>query len=247
MRKEEILAACLMDNDLEAKQGRRARRRRAIVVALAFEAVLVVWLLLWPILTPGGPPPDVVILPRITPNFTPSQIHRQPPRPVASSIVSFSTPIFSPLRPPSQIPSTIPTPAPGLAPPAIGNGAPVIPGEISGLPSGLGDGNSVISAPPQPPRMIRRSEGVQSGMLIHRIEPQYPAIAKIARVSGTVELRAIIGRDGSVSSIEVLIGNPLLARAAVEAARQWRYRPTILDGEAVEVETRITVNFVLGQ
>lgn len=84
-------------------------------------------------------------------------------------------------------------------------------------------------------------------MLIHRIEPQYPAIAKIARVSGTVELRAIIGRDGSVSSIEVLIGNPLLARAAVEAARQWRYRPTILDGEAVEVETRITVNFVLGQ
>lgn len=84
-------------------------------------------------------------------------------------------------------------------------------------------------------------------MLIHRIEPQYPAIAKIARVSGTVELRAIIGRDGSVSSIEVLSGNPLLARAAVEAARQWRYRPTILDGEAVEVETRITVNFVLGQ
>lgn len=84
-------------------------------------------------------------------------------------------------------------------------------------------------------------------MLIHRIEPQYPAIARIARVSGSVELRAIIGRDGSVSSIEVLSGNPLLARAAVEAARQWRYRPTFLDGEAVEVETRITVNFVLGQ
>lgn len=246
MRKEEILAACLMDNDLEAKQGRRARRRRAIVVALAFEAVLVVWLLLWPILTPGGPPPDVVILPKIIPEFTRSRSNRQPLRSAASRMVSFSTPIFSPLRPPSQIPSTIPTPAPGLAPPAIGNGAPVIPGEISGLPSGLGDGNSVISAPP-PPRMIRRSEGVQSGMLIHRIEPQYPAIAKIARVSGTVELRAIIGRDGSVSSIEVLIGNPLLTRAAVEAARQWRYRPTILDGEAVEVETRITVNFVLGQ
>ena len=84
-------------------------------------------------------------------------------------------------------------------------------------------------------------------MLIHRIEPQYPVIARIAGVSGTVELRAIIGRDGSVSSIEVLSGNPLLARPAVEAVRQWRYRPTILDGEAVEVETRITVNFVLGQ
>lgn len=247
MRKEEILAACLMDNDLEAKQGRRARRRRAIVVALAFEAVLVVWLLLWPILTPGGPPPDVVILPRIIPEFTRSRSNRQPLRSAASRMVSFSTPIFPPLRPPSQIPSTIPTPAPDLAPPAIGNGAPVIPGEISGLPSGLGDGNSVISAPPQPPRMIRRSEGVQSGMLLHRIEPQYPAIARIARVSGSVELRAIIGRDGSVSSIEVLSGNPLLARAAAEAVRQWRYRPTILDGEAVEVETRITVNFVLGQ
>ncbi len=81
--------------------------------------------------------------------------------------------------------------------------------------------------------------------LIHRVEPAYPSTAKIMRLSGTVELRAIIGVDGSVRNLTVLSGNPILVQAAIAAVRQWRYRPTRLDGEAVEVETYITVNFVM--
>lgn len=86
-----------------------------------------------------------------------------------------------------------------------------------------------------------------AGSLIRRVDPQYPEIAKAIHLSGTVRLRAIVGTDGRVQNLEVLSGNPILANAAVAAVRQWRYRPTLLSGTAVEVETFITVNFVLSQ
>ncbi len=84
-------------------------------------------------------------------------------------------------------------------------------------------------------------------LLTHRVEPIYPLIARQARVEGTVQLRAIIARDGSVEHLEVLSGHPLLVHAASEAVRQWRFRPTLLNGEAVEVDTYITVVFHLSQ
>jgi protein TonB len=81
--------------------------------------------------------------------------------------------------------------------------------------------------------------------LIHRVEPVYPAIARFMHLSGRVELRAIIGTDGTMQRLEVLSGNAILALAAVSAVEQWRYRPTQLNNEPVEVETYITVNFVM--
>ena len=81
--------------------------------------------------------------------------------------------------------------------------------------------------------------------LIRRVQPVYPVVARVARISGTVELRAIIATDGSVKQLEILSGNMILAQAAVAAVREWRYRATRLDGVDVEVETLITVNFVL--
>ena len=80
-------------------------------------------------------------------------------------------------------------------------------------------------------------------MLVTRVEPQYPGIAKQAHIEGVVQLRAVIAKDGSVQSLEVLSGNILLAKAARDAIVQWRYRPTLLRGEPVEVETLITVIF----
>jgi protein TonB len=92
---------------------------------------------------------------------------------------------------------------------------------------------------------MRRSGEVMAAMLVHRVEPQYPAIAKAAHISGVVHLRAIIGKDGSVRELEVVDGNPLLAQAARIAVQNWRYQPTRLNGEPVEVETYVTVNFIL--
>lgn len=81
--------------------------------------------------------------------------------------------------------------------------------------------------------------------LVHRVQPDYPMPARILHLAGTVELEAIIGTDGSIRQLEVLSGNPILAQAAREAVQQWRYQPTLLNGQAVEVETHITVTFVM--
>jgi len=73
----------------------------------------------------------------------------------------------------------------------------------------------------------------------------YPPLAKAARIQGPVRLQAIISKQGTIENLQVLIGHPMLVTAAVQAVRQWRYRPYVLNGEPVEVETEITVNFVL--
>ena len=97
------------------------------------------------------------------------------------------------------------------------------------------------------PQRVPVTSTIEAAKLISRVQPVYPPFAIQARIQGNIVLHAIIGRDGQVSELEVLSGHPLLVNAAVEAVRQWRYRPTLLNGQAVEVETTITVSFVLGQ
>jgi protein TonB len=89
----------------------------------------------------------------------------------------------------------------------------------------------------------RITSQLSEGQLVNRVEPIYPHIAAISGIQGQVKLHAIIGRDGRIQSLSAISGHPLLLRAALEAVEQWRYRPYVLNGEAVEVETLITVNF----
>ena len=86
---------------------------------------------------------------------------------------------------------------------------------------------------------------VTEGRIIQKIEPQYPPLAKSARIQGQVVLAAIISKSGEIENLVLVSGHPLLVPAALEAVRKWRYRPYLLNGEPVEVETTITVNFVL--
>jgi len=83
------------------------------------------------------------------------------------------------------------------------------------------------------------------GNLILRVQTDYPALARQVRVQGQVVLRAMIRREGTIENLQVLSGHPMLVRAAVDAVRQWRYRPYLLNGEPVEVETEVRVNFIL--
>ena len=108
----------------------------------------------------------------------------------------------------------------------------------------IGVGRTILPRPPALSRPIRTSV-MMEGNLIHRVEPQYPIIAKQIRLEGAVVLKAIISREGNIERVEVASGPGLLARSAVEAVRQWKYRPYLLNDEPVEVETQITVNFVL--
>jgi protein TonB len=82
-------------------------------------------------------------------------------------------------------------------------------------------------------------------MLIRRVEPSYPALAKQIHKEGQVELRAIIATDGTIQSLQVVSGDPLFLRSAEDAVTQWRYRPTVLNGQPVEIETYITVIYTL--
>ena len=110
---------------------------------------------------------------------------------------------------------------------------------------GLGDGIPVaIPARPATVKPLPVSHWAE-GNIIYRVQPTYPPIARQAHVQGTVELRAIISKAGTIENLVVVSGHPMLVKSAIEAVRQWRYRAYLLNNEPIEVETEITVNFVL--
>jgi TonB family protein len=128
--------------------------------------------------------------------------------------------------------------APSSMPPANETGG-VIGNILSQTPA-----SSSGSASPQ---RVRVASGIAAGLLVSKVDPVYPPVARQARVQGTVLLQAHIGRDGSVQDLQLISGHPLLAPAAIDAVKQWRYTPYLLNGTPVDVETQIQVNFTLSQ
>jgi len=142
----------------------------------------------------------------------------------------------------------------GSAPVGVVGGVPggVLGGVPGGLPTFSGPAASAPPAAPAPKatvaapaERIQVSGEVQEAMLLTMVKPQYPMVAKQARVQGTVRLSAIIDKDGKIAELKILEGHPFLVDAAVAVVRKWRYRPTILNGAPVEVATQITVHFRL--
>src|SRR5262245_32625577 len=165
---------------------------------------------------------------------------------------------------PKQVPKEVATiKEEELPPPTSG-----VAGVVGGVPGGVAGGSmggvlggimsSVPSAAPPPPpppkkeapatpQRIKVGGNVQSARLVRQPRPSYPPLAKQARISGVVKLGAIISKDGTIQHLEVISGHPLLVPAALEAVKQWVYQPTLLNGEPVEVQTQIDVNFTLSQ
>jgi protein TonB len=136
----------------------------------------------------------------------------------------------------------------GGIPGGIPGGTPggVIGGIISSVPQAAPPPPPVVAAPkPVAPQRIRVGGNVQQAKLLNQPKPVYPPLAKQARIQGTVRFNAIIGRDGAIANLTVVSGHPLLVPSALEAVRQWKYQPTLLNGEPVEVVTQIDVNFTL--
>jgi periplasmic protein TonB len=121
-------------------------------------------------------------------------------------------------------------------------------GQAGGVLGGIigGTGSALPPPPKAAPSRIRVGGNVAAAKLIRQVTPVYPAIAKTAHISGTVVLHAIISKDGSIQELTYVSGPPLLMRNAMDAVRQWRYNPTLLNGEPVEVDTTISVVFTLG-
>jgi len=170
------------------------------------------------------------------------------------------------LMAPKTVPKEVATIKEEELPPPTSGVAGVVGGVPGGTPGGTPGGvlggiiGSVPSAAPPPPPPAKKEEpkpvtpqrikvggNVQSAKLMRQPRPNYPPLAKQARISGVVKLSAVIGKDGTIKELQVVSGHPLLVPAALEAVKQWVYQPTLLNGEPVEVQTQIDVNFTLSQ
>ncbi len=156
------------------------------------------------------------------------------------------------LRTPTAIPKKVAMIKEDEAPPPSTGVAGVVGGVPGGVPGGTMGGilNSIGNTPVAVPKVatpqrVRVSQGVSQGLLIHQVKPSYPPLARQARIQGTVVLQALISKDGSIQNLHLVSGHPMLAPAAIDAVKQWRYKPYYLNGEPVEVETTINVNFTL--
>jgi len=149
----------------------------------------------------------------------------------------------------------LPPPSSGVAGVVGGVGSGVAGGTVGGVLGGIIGGIPSAAPPPPPPppvkvaapQRIKVGGNVQSAMIIRKTPPIYPQLAKSARVSGVVHLAAVIAKDGTIQELHSLGGPALLIQAAMDAVKTWVYRPTMLNGEPVQVETTIDVNFTLNQ
>jgi periplasmic protein TonB len=243
---------------LDSSAEQRKRRTWSTLLSFVLQLFLIGLLLLLPLwFTDVLPKQQLLTLLEAPPPPPP------PPPPAASTpsaakVVKVTSNIANGrLRTPSRIPSKVQMIKEDEAPPPVATTGGVAGGVPGGIPGGQLDGviggiissSSSLAAVPrlsQPAPAVQRvrvSQGVTKGLLIYRVEPAYPPLAKQARIQGVVVLTAIIGKDGNVQNLQIVSGHPLLAPAAIEAVKQWRYKPFLLNGQPVEVETTVTVNF----
>jgi protein TonB len=97
------------------------------------------------------------------------------------------------------------------------------------------------------PQRVRVSEGVMQGLVLKKVSPEYPQDAKKDHIQGAVELQVVVDKKGNVANIKVVGGPERLVPASINAVKQWKYRPYLLNGDPMEVETKVTVNFTLAQ
>jgi len=222
-------------------------------ISFVFQAVLVGILVLIPLLFTEALPKTQLMTFLVAPPPPPP-----PPPPPAAAPVKIVKQVQTDivngqLRTPTKIPEKVQMIKEDEAPPPVMSAAGVVGGVPGGVPGGSMGGviGGIISSTPvavpkvATPQRVRVSQGVTQGLLIRKIQPAYPPLARQARIQGSVLLQAEISKDGTIQNLRLISGHPMLAPAAIEAVKQWRYKPYILNGEPVEVETQITVNFTL--
>jgi periplasmic protein TonB len=235
------------DSLIESGGKLKTKRGRTTFFSFILEAIVVGVMVLIPLLFTEALPKAQLMMSLVAPPPPPPP----PPPPAEVRVVKqVQTDIINnQLRTPTKIPKKVEMIKEEEAPPPMTG---VVGGVPGGVPGGSMNGvmGGIISSTPMAvPKVavqrVRVSQGVTAGLVIHKVQPNYPQLAKTARVQGAVQLAAIIGKDGTIQNLHVLSGHPLLTQAALDAVKQWRYKPYILNGEPVEVDTQITVNFTL--
>ena len=238
-----------MFEDSLIESGNKLKTKRGLTTSFTFimEIILVGVMVLIPLLFTEALPKAQLLTGLVAPPPPPPP----PPPPAAViKVVKIQTNMINDqLRTPTKIPKKIEIIKEEEVPPQM---AGVVGGVPGGIPGGTMNGviggiaNSAAIVPKiATPTRVRVSQGVTSGLLIVHPQPTYPPLAKQARISGAVVLQAEISKDGSIQNLHVISGHPMLIQNALEAVKRWKYKPYILNGEPVEVETTITVNFTL--
>src|SRR5690242_17237389 len=231
---------------------RKTNKRWTVVLSMAVQILFVAVLVLIPLIYTEALPRTSLTAMLIAPPPPPPP----PPPPAQTQIVHVKPQVHliqnNQLMAPKVIPHDVKIIKEDAEQPDVGvqGGVPggVPGGQMGGVIGGVIGGVGAAPPPPKPAvSRITRGGNVQAAMLVNRVTPQYPPLARQTRISGTVRLHAIIDKDGTVKELEVLSGHPLLVQSALDAVRQWRYRPTLLNGEPVQVDTTIDVIFSLNQ
>ncbi len=239
----------LFERTLDSSWDERSRRGLTTLTSLGLQALLVGGLLILPLLRPAGLP----LFRQLSTPVSLGQPLGEPPagRPHSGARTDApSNRAIIILRPSLRFPTGMPS-VRDDGPPQVGPTGPYIPGSSgSGSPDGLRDSIGTGLRPIMPVAPASAAPPVHvshmsEGDLVRKILPTYPPLARAARIQGQVVLQAVISKQGIIENLRVLTGHPMLVPAAIEAVRQWRYRPYVLNSEPVEVETQITVNFSL--
>jgi protein TonB len=242
----------MFEDSLLESGGRNSKLHRrgpwATVFSFIIQAALVGVLVLIPLIYTEALPKQQLMGYLVAPPPPPPP----PPPPAAAPVVKVVRPVTEinngQLKAPTAIPKKIAMITEEAPPTSLGGFG--VQGGVAGGSVGGVLGSIVQSAPTAVPKAatpqrVKVSQGVTSGLLVRKVQPTYPPLAKQARISGSVVLQAVIGKDGSIQNLRAVSGHPMLIQSAIDAVRQWKYKPYFLNGEPVEVDTQVTVNFTL--
>lgn len=239
----------MFEDSLIESAGKLKRGKWSTVFSFTVQVLLVGVMILIPLIYTEALPKQQLMTFLVAPPPPPPP----PPPPAAAPVrvVKMTSEIVNgELRTPTKIPEKVQMIKEEEAPPPVTS----LGGVVGGVPGAGGAGGiigGIIGSTPvavpkvATPTRVRVSQGVTEGLLVHQVKPNYPPLARQARIQGSVVLQAVIAKDGTIQNLHLVSGHPMLAPAAIEAVKQWRYKPYILNGDPVEVETQITVNFTL--
>jgi len=240
------------DSLIESGGRLKTKRGQTSVVAFVIEALIVGVMVLIPLIFTEALPKGTTMFLLVAPPPPPP-----PPPPAAAPVkivkVIQTDIVNGQLRTPTKIPQKVQMIKEDEAPPPVMASSGVLGGVPGGVPGGSMGGviGSVLSSTPTvapkiaAPQRVRVSSGVVQGLLVRRVNPVYPPLARQARIQGTVILQAQISKEGNIENLQLISGHPMLAPAAIEAVKQWKYRPYLLNGDPCEVDTQVMVNFTL--
>jgi len=234
------------DSTFESTGKIKTRSRRWMVATLAFNGTILVSLILMPLVYPDALPHHMLPTLLVAPEAPKTEVRTEPVRVQPSRPHNFTEFDKGRLIAPGIIPRTPLAPSVAELPFPPGDlGGDGERGVINGTGPGIFNGDHVAFVHPPVPASVHLPSRLVEGNLIYKSVPQYPVIAKASHTEGTVVLQAMISKAGTIEGLHVISGSPMLQQAAIDAVKTWRYRPYMLNGQAVEVETTVNVIFKL--